>query len=1050
MKENSTSFLCCFPQLPSKPKTNASLPILFMKKMMLTTARLRKRERPTLPVAILLCLLTTFQTMAQTRVSGTVTDETQKPLNGVSVVVKSTSNGTTTDASGNYSISVPGANSTLVFSYVGYGTIEQRVGSNTSINIGLTPSAQGGNLNEVVVIGYGTASKRDLTGSIAKVSGKEVADKPNVNPLASLQGKVSGLQVVNTGEPGKEPDVRIRGTVSRTQTKPLYVVDGIFNDNIDFINPSDIQSIEILKDPSSLAIFGVRGANGVIIVTTKKGTGGTVVNVSSSFGIKHIVDKVALTDATQFKTLFTEQLANQGNPPFDFSLYTANTDWVKAISQDGIISRNNVSLSSGGERNKFYLGLGYQNEEGIILHERLQKFTLSLSDEIKVSKAIRVGVDFNGYKGINPYLQNFGNALVATPVVAPSNDAAGLYNQLPIGTAQIANPLRVVEQAQGHDISNTYRAVGNIFGEVSFLKDFTFRASYYGDLSFNTDRNYTPLVTTFNISTNAIAKEITKTSVTQSQNRFTKFQQDYLLTYKNKFGDHGLTVLGGFTTNFNDYSETRVNGSQFSTGLGLAIPDDKRFWYVDNRVFIDPSSIKVVDPDKDLFGNFLPYQWEQATVSYLARALYNYRGKYLLNASFRRDGSSDISTSNKYQNFYAVGAAWDMGKEAFMASQNLFNSLKIKASWGILGNQYTAIHYPFYPLLSSPNSAVFGPNGGEPIPGYTPSFYPDPNLKWETITSYETGVEFATLHNRLNGEANYYYKYTKNLLTNYPGGNGTKPGITNAGEISNRGVELSLAWNDKIGRNFGYTVSGNITTLKNRVEKLTLDAPIYDGPSRTAAGDPIGSFFGYVVDGIYQNASDSAKSPNNGSRAGELKFKDLDGSGTITDADRTVIGNPTPKFIYGFSVGFNFKGLDFAADFQGVQGNQIYRAWGNGAGYAPFNYRVARLNRWHGEGTSNTEPWLFQKELLPSTYMIESGSYLRIRNVQLGYNFSPGFLSKANIKSFRVYVGGQNLKTFKHNSGFTPEFGGSATQFGVDNGSYPVPAIYTFGINANF
>jgi len=424
----------------------------------------------------------------------------------------------------------------------------------------------------------------------------------------------------------------------------------------------------------------------------------------------------------------------------------------------------------------------------------------------------------------------------------------------------------------------------------------------------------------------------------------------------------------------------------------------------------------------------------------------------LVNASFRRDGSSDISSNNKYQNFVAVGAAWELSKEDFMANQKIFNFLKVKGSWGVLGNQYTAIHYPFYSILAAPTSAVFGPNGGVPIPGYVPSFIADPNLKWETITSFEGGFEFATLGNRLGGEVNYYNKLTKNLLTNYPAANGQKPGITNAGEISNSGLEVTLSWNDKIGKDFGYTISGNLSTIKNEVRKLYQNAPIFDGPSRTKVGDPIGSFYGYVVDGVYQDANDIANSPTNtlGTPApGDLKYIDIDNSKTITDDDRVVIGNPTPKIIYGFSAGVTFKGFDLGIDLQGVQGNDIFRNWGNGAGYATLNFREERLNRWHGAGTSNFEPRVFDVSLPASTYMIESGSYLRIRNLQLGYNLNTRSMGRA-FKSLRLYVSGQNLKTFKHNSGFSPEFGGSATQFGVDNGSYPVPAVYTFGINANF
>ena len=990
----------------------------------------------------------------ETKLNGKVSSAQGEALQGVSVKVKSSNMGTQTDANGNFSLTVPDK-AVLIISYVGYETQEVPVNGRTDISISLKASEKV--MDQVVVIGYGTASKRDLTGSIVKVMGKDIADKPNTNPIASLQGKVSGLSVVNAGELGKEPDIRIRGTVSKTQTKPLYVVDGIFNDNIDYLNPADIESIEVLKDPSSLAIFGVRGANGVIVVTSKKGkTGQLTVNFNSNVGVKKIVDRIKLVDASGFKTLYTEQLANQGSNPYPyFNLYNGNSNWQKLISQDGFLNYDNISLTSGTERNKFYMGLGYKTENGIIKHENLQKYILTLNDELKVSQHMKIGFNFNGYKAKNPQTQSFGNAISATPIVAPYNSQFGVYNRMPynIGDAQVDNPLRVVEETQGQDLSNTYRVIGNIYGEATFLKKFTFKATYYTDLSFNENRHYIPLTNTFDAVANAVTAGNTKSGVSQRQNRFTKFQQDYLLTYKNQFGDHGLTVLGGFSTNYNAYTETNGQVSQFTTGLALPIPNDKRFWYLDN-FYADPSSRVLITPEKDLFGNYLPYEWEQTTVSFLARALYNYKGKYMLNASFRRDGSSDISPAHKYQNFEAVGIAWEISKEGFMQNQKTFDYLKLKASWGILGNQYTAIHYPFYPLLTASGSAVFGPNGGVLIPGYAPSFIADPNLQWETINSTEVGVEFALLKNRLSVDANYFNKVTDHLLTNYPAANGQKPGITNAGKIANNGLELSLTWRDRLHNGLGYSVSGNITTLHNKVKQLFKDGfEVFDGPTRTRAGDPIGSFYGYIVDGVYQDAADSAKSPNNGYHPGDLKFHDVNGDGKISADDRTVIGNPTPKFIYGFSIALDFKGFDFSADFQGVSGNQIFRAWGNGAGYATLNYREARLNRWHGAGTSNWEPQVNDNNAVNrenSTYMIESGSYLRIRNLQFGYNFKPAALAKAHIKSFRVFIGGQNLKTFKHNSGFTPEFGGSATQFGVDNGSYPVPAVYTAGVNLNF
>ena len=391
-------------------------------------------------------------------------------------------------------------------------------------------------MDEIVVIGYGTASKRDLTGSIVKIAGKEVADKPNTNPVASLQGKVAGLQVVNSGKPGQEPDIRIRGTVSKTQTKPLYVVDGIFNDNIDYLNPADIESIEILKDPSSLAIFGVRGANGVIAVTTKKGkVGQLTVNVNSSVGIKKIVDKVDMVDAAGYKALLNQQFANQGTPAYQyFNLYNGNSNWADLITQKGFINTNNISITSGTDRNRFYMGIGNTTEEGVIKHEKLQKYSLTINDELKVSRAIKIGFNFTGYKSKLPQLHSLFNALSAAPVIEPFNTTWNVYNQMPFGIqdAQVDNPLRFVEETKGQDLSNAYRAIGSVFAELNFLKKFNFRAVFSGDLAFNENRHYTPQVFMYGAVNDTINMQMRVSKVSQRSNKFTKFQQDYLLPIK--------------------------------------------------------------------------------------------------------------------------------------------------------------------------------------------------------------------------------------------------------------------------------------------------------------------------------------------------------------------------------------------------------------------------------------------------------------------------------------------------------------------------------------
>lgn len=993
-------------------------------------------------------------------VRGKVTGEGGLPLAGASVQVKGTTTGTTTNNEGNFTLTVPDANVTLVISSVGYDEVELPLAGKTDVSAALVTSAKV--IDQVVVIGYGSANKRDLTGSIVKVSGKEIADKPNTNPVASLQGKVAGLSVTPYGTPGKAPDIRIRGTISIGSVRPLYVVDGILNDNIDYINPNDIESIEILKDPSSLAIFGVRGAGGVIAVTTKRAKAGQVnVNFNSTFGIKKLVDKIGvLTSGADFQTLFEEEKANIGSTNvFDYSKWPNSTDWIDAVTQTGVFNANNISVTASTEKNKFYLGAGYTKDEGIVRHERLQKIQLSMSDEFKVSKAIKLGFNFAGTR---TYYPNDGTGALAdarriAPIVSAGtfrgftklygSDSANydLYSALPTIQNTLANPLLYRENTWDKYIGRENRIVGSVFAEISFLKNFNFRATLYGDMSNVGIQNYTPLYAAYDpaalpgVNPAYLVNNITR--VSQEEAKYNKYQQDYILTYRKTFGDHGLNATAGFTTYY--FGENHLYGNVSQSLTGDPIPDDKRFWYISNG-FGDQTT-----------QTSRSYQKESATVSTLFRLLYNYKNKYFLNGSYRRDGSSLIyNPDSRYQNFYAVGAAWELTRENFMAGQRFFDFLKLKASWGILGNQNTyGVDYPYFPTLQAGSSAVFG---NLIYPAYTNTYTVDPNLKWETVHAKEIGIEFNALNNRLHAEINYYDKLTKDMLAYLR--NGPNSTLGNFGEISNKGIEVLATWNQKITNDLNISISGNITTYKNKVKKFGTFLPAGETtPNQTEVGKPIGYFYGYVVEGVYQTYAEKLASPTVVGYSygpGDLKYKDLNGDGVINTQDRTEIGNPTPDFTYGGNVTLTYKGLDFGVDVNGSYGAEIYRIWGSSElPYSRYNYASFKLNRWNGEGTSNWVPILGDNHAinrLPSTFGIEDGSYLRLRNITIGYTFPTKLLSKAYIKSARVFANVQNLKTFKRNYGYTPEFGGGPTDFGLDNGDGPVPMIISGGINVTF
>lgn len=688
--------------------------------------------------------------------------------------------------------------------------------------------------------------------------------------------------------------------------------------------------------------------------------------------------------------------------------------------------------------------MGYSYEQGNIKHEKFSKITLNVSNEYKITDKIKVGFQFNGARMLPADSKSVLNAVRTTPIAPVFNEEYQLYAALPeFQKAQMMNPMVDVDLKANTTRAENYRASGNIYGEVDFLEHFNFRAVFSMDYGSNNGRTYQPIIKVYDntVKGNVATLGTGKTEVSQFKENETKVQSDYVLTYTNSFGDHNLTATAGFTTYYNSLSRLDAARGQ---GIGLVIPDNPDKWFV-----------SIGDLATATNGST---QWERTTVSFLGRVIYNYKGKYLFNGSFRRDGSSAFSyTGNQWQNFYSAGAGWLMTEEEFMKDISWLDMLKLKGSWGTLGNQNLDTAYPAEPLLENAFGAVFG-NPSTIYPGYQLAYLPNANLRWEKVEAWEAGFESNMFRNRLHVEGVYYKKNTKDLLAKVPGLSGTIPGIGNLGQIENKGVELSATWRDQIG-DWRYNVGVNLTTIKNKVKSLVQDGySIIAGDksqSYTMAGYPIGFFYGYKVDGVYQSQADIDASPKNTLATvtpGDLKFADVNGDGEITPADRTLIGDPTPDVIYGISLGVSYKGWELGIDMMGQGGNQIYRTWDN-YNWAQFNYMEQRLDRWHGEGTSNTQPVLNTGHAINfenSEYYVEDGSFFRIRNLQLGYTFDKALISKIGLKALKAYFNIQNLKTWKHNTGYTPEFGGSAIAFGVDNGSYPVPAIYTFGLNITF
>jgi TonB-linked SusC/RagA family outer membrane protein len=981
-------------------------------------------------------------------IHGKVTNEEGAPLVGVRVTVGGSTTGTSTGPDGTYTINAP-EEGTLNFSYVGYKSQVVNVSSRTTIDITMEKDVS--TLSDIVVIGYGTQKKRDLTGSIAVVKGEDIAKQPSTNPVASLQGKVAGLTVVNSGQAGSSPTVRIRGVNSTNNADPLYVVDGILQTNIDYLNSADIESVEVLKDPSSIAIYGLQGGNGVIIITTKKAKRGqTRINFQSSVNLQKVNNLIKVTDAEGFKKLYSAQLANLNAAPFDFSNYTANTNWQEQVLRTALQSNNSLSVSNSTDKSTTYLNIGYSNQQGVLKYDKYQKYVARLNEEIHINKNIRVGGDITGFHFKQNPPAGVGNltnkATWAAPIV-PIKAGPGLYYAMPsFQRAQVDNPVALIDQNDGTAFNEGYRVTGNIFAEIKFLKNFTWKSSVYTDLSFNQSRSYgalpyhyidlgeggSPTDTSYAINPH--------TSVNQSSTLYKTFQQDHTLTFDKDFGDHHVTALAGFSTLYH-YMES-INGNRTDTSFN--IPNDPMFWYLDVAQQSNP-------------GTYGGGAGEDASMSYLARINYSFKGKYLVNATFRRDGTSKFSPKHQFGNFGSVGLGWVLTDEKFLQPVSWLNFLKLKASWGTVGNGLNIGNYLSYPVLLNSNVGIFGNNV---YPSVVPKYIPDPNLHWEKVEGKDVGFEARLLDNRLNLDVDFYDRKTHDILTTIvlPGASGNVNYFTNLGTIDNKGLEVSAGWHDKIGKDFSYTINGNFSVNKNDVESIGNNINFQllgnGGVNVTETGKSIGYFFGYVQTGIYQTTAQLDKEPHMASSApGDVAYKDVNNDGKIDQNDRTYLGTPFPKYNFGGNISLDYKNFDLGIELQGVAGNKIY-VQRRTATFAILNYETNRLDAWTAAGTTNIEPILDNtrsNNYLFSTYWLEPGDYLRIRTVQLGYTFNPKILQTKGVQSFRLFISGQNLATFTKATGYSPEVPISdPIAAGADNGVYPVPAIYSFGVNLTF
>ncbi|MGB5364504.1 MAG: TonB-dependent receptor [Aureibaculum sp.] len=991
-------------------------------------------------IALLLLMLfccSTIYAQQILQVTGKVTDGGGNPLPGASVILKNTTSGTETDFDGNFTLENVPQDGILVISYIGFTTIEEQVNGRSIININLLEDAQ--SLEEVVVVGYGTTKKVDLTGSIISIKSDEILKQPALTPVQSLQGKAAGLQIITSGAPGSSPIVRIRGTGTvQSGRNPIYVVDGIITNRIDNINSNDIVSMAILKDASSLAIYGSRGANGVIMVTTKSGKEGKMkIDVSSYYGFKDVLSKVNMADAASYVTF--SNLAFGTNRFSDSQEY--DTDWIDAITRTGTVTNHNLSISGGNEKTAAYFSANYFEEEGILIgndYRRLNlrnKVTYNITPKLKFEHNISLSLN----RTIPKPQSAFTTAYKQAPIVpirystgafagrfgVPFDDVGAQYNN-------VGNPVAALELH--HENIKNLVLQGNFSGEYKLTDYLKFNTSFGIESGYGKAYNFVNNLEAFLAGDpnreNDDFGATNLNTLTVSKGDFYHWTYDAYITFdKTLLENHNFKFVVGTTTEEEQSDLIKISRNN--------VPVNSNLFSLQNG---DIGS-EVLDNNDSKLSN------KQTLRSYFARLSYDFSHKYLLTATIRRDGSSIFANKDKnWGNFPSVGLGWVISNEAFLENSELINLLKIRASWGELGNQ----NIPFNAITFDSNlSAVFGDNQ-DIVQGSTITAIIDENVSWEVTREVDLGVEFAVLNNRLSGEIDYYNRLNTNAILpiSLPQAFGASGAtLTHAGEIRNKGLEFSLNWNDKINDEFSYHIGGNVTSNDNELERITnpfafeqSGGSIGNGQvtKLLREGQPLGSFFLLEALGFDER--------------GEFVYNDINGDGEIDNNDRQFFGSIQADIFYGINLGFEYKNLDFSIDGYGNAGSKVY----NGKKAQRFggeNIEQRVANNFFSLGNAFSQNPAPSNEVpLSSTYFLEDGDFFRVNNITLGYTFND--LIKG-VQKVRVYALAQNPLIFKRFTGFTPELVGNDSgnplgTSGIELDAYPSVSSYLLGININF
>ncbi len=1007
-------------------------------------------------------------------VQGIVNDESGMPVPGASVLLKNTSKGTITDFDGKFQLETP-ANGTLVISYIGYVTVEVAINGNNSISVVLVSDLQ--SLDEVVVVGYGTQKKSVVTGAISSVKAADLENLPILRVEQALQGRVSGVFIAaDAGQPGSSSTVRVRGVTTLGNNNPLWVIDGVVVDagGISYLNQSDIESIEVLKDAASLAIYGARSAGGVIIITTKKGKQGKIsVNYTGFTGISAPSKKLSLLNAAEYGAVLNEASVADGGPIIfqDVSALGVGTNWQDVIFNDSALrSSHEFSLSGGNNVSTFYASFGISDQEGIVMSQvsQFNRKNIRLNSTHKLSDYFTVGQTL-GYAhkksmGIGTNTEYGGplssaiNLDPLTPVVVtdPVEANSAPYstqnvfrdaNGNPYGISrwvgqEMTNPLGDIQRILGnYGWSDDF--VGNAFIEVTPMEGLIFKSTIAGKLSYWGDESFTPEYYLQATSVN------TQNRLYRSRSKGFGWNIENTVSYNKTLGLHDFSLLLGQGVYVDDLS-SGINITYFD--LPVTSREDASF------------NFPVTD-DQKVGGTWTGT--EHKVTSLFSRLNYNYDEKYLFTGIIRRDGSSRFGANHKFGIFPSFSAGWVASKENFWPENNVVNSLKIRGGYGVTGNDAIG-NFGYLALVGGGRNYTFG-NPGTIYSGYSPNAPDNPDLKWEETTQTNVGFE-ARLFNNFNITFDYFTKLTTGILQpveipGYVGASGSPLG--NVADMENTGLEFELGYRKTFGK-FNFSANGNVSYIKNNVVYLGNDKDFISGGAgfqnmgdvtRIQIGQSINSFYGYQTNGIFQNMDDVNSYVNSSGTPiqpdavpGDFKWVDNDGNGVINADDRTFLGTPLPKYTFGLTLNLDYKNFDFMIFTQGVAGNKIFQGLRR-LDIINANYQTSVLGRWIGEGSTNTIPRLTNQDPNGNTsnfsdYYLEKGDFVRVKTVQFGYTIPGDIMNKIGAQKLRVYITGENLLTLTKYTGYDPEIGGNV--MGIDKGYYPQARSFMFGLNLQF